>query len=101
MLAVTSCEEEVLVFPTLDPANVRFINTTQDVNDLNVVIDERATVNAQRGEATAYAEAASGRQIGFVLKDGDEDLRRDTLFYTLGAQGKGDPIRARCESIYR
>ena len=83
-LTVSSCEQDVLVFPTPDPARVRIVNTTQDVVNLETVIDETASITAARGAATIYAPAPAGRPIGFVFKENGEDLRRDTLFYTLG-----------------
>ena len=85
---LTSCTENVLTFPDPDPAKVRIINTTQDVSELSIVIDGTATVKANRGEATDYTTTPAGRPVGFVLKEGNEELRRDTLFYTLGGNGQ-------------
>lgn len=87
-LLLTGCDDGVLTFPSPDPALVRIINTTQDVADLTVVIDESKTVTAVRGASTDTVRAAAGRPIGFVLKEGSTDLRRDTLFYTLGGNGR-------------
>ena len=83
-LIAGACEQDVLVFPTPDPARVRIVNTTQDVANLETVIDESVSISAERGAATMYASAPAGRPIGFVFKSNGEDLRRDTLFYTLG-----------------
>ena len=83
-LLASSCEQDVLVFPTPDPARVRIVNTTQDVAELETIIDETVSIASQRGQATVYASAPAGRPIGFVFKEDGEDLRRDTLFYTLG-----------------
>ena len=83
-LIASACSEDVLVFPTPDPARVRIVNTTQDVATLETVIDESVSITAARGQATVYASAPAGRPIGFVFKEDGKDLRRDTLFYTLG-----------------
>ncbi|RPI66503.1 MAG: hypothetical protein EHM43_11315 [Ignavibacteriae bacterium] len=85
---LTACDDGVLTFPTPDPALVRIINTTQDVSNLTVVIDESKTVTAARGTSADTVRAAAGRPIGFVLKEESTDLRRDTLFYTLGGDGR-------------
>ena len=82
------CEQDVLEFPELEPAYVRFVNTTQDVDTLAISIDQAQPVVAVRGGATDYVIAESGRAVGFVLKEGEELLRRDTLFYTLGGAAK-------------
>lgn len=81
---LTSCTDDVLVFPTPDPANVRIVNTTQDVAVLETVIDGTTSVVAERGLPSSFTGVPAGRPIGFVFKSNGADLRRDTLFYTLG-----------------
>lgn len=88
VLGISGCSDGVLTFPTPDPALVRIVNTTQDVAQLSVVIDASVTVTAARGASADTVRAAAGRPIGFVLKEGETDLRRDTLFYTLGGDGR-------------
>jgi hypothetical protein len=88
VLGISGCSDGVLTFPTPDPALVRVVNTTQDVSQLSVVIDASITVTAARGASADTVRAAAGRPIGFVLKEGETDLRRDTLFYTLGGDGR-------------
>jgi hypothetical protein len=36
---LSACTDDVLVFPTPEPANVKIVNTTQDVSVLETVID--------------------------------------------------------------
>lgn len=79
-----ACTDDVLVFPTPEPANVRIVNTTQDVALLETVIDASTSIVAERGSPSAYTSVPAGRPIGFVFKSNGADLRRDTLFYTLG-----------------
>lgn len=88
VLGISGCSDGVLTFPTPDPALVRVVNTTQDVAQLSIVIDASVTVTAARGASADTVRAAAGRPIGFVLKEGETDLRRDTLFYTLGGDGR-------------
>lgn len=88
VMILSACSDGVLTFPTPDPALVRVVNTTQDVEQLTIVIDEVATVTASRGASADTVRAAAGRPIGFVLKEGSTTLRRDTLFYTLGGNGR-------------
>ena len=76
------------MFPTPDPAQVRIVNTTQDVPFLETVIDATTPVVTRRGEASNYTQASAGRPIGFVFKSDGADLRRDTLFYTLGGNAR-------------
>jgi hypothetical protein len=90
-ILLTGCEQDVLTFPDLEPAHVRIVNTTQDVEQLNVVVDRSSTVTAARGAATGLAPAESGRLVSFVLKDGDKVLGgegRDTVYYILGGGAK-------------
>lgn len=88
LIVLGGCNENILVFPTLDPALVRIVNTTQDVGTLDVVVDGSATVTSQRGFVTEYTSSPAGRPVGFVLNENGEPLRRDTLFYTLGGNAK-------------
>jgi hypothetical protein len=86
-LLLAGCDDGVLTFPEPAPANVRVVNTTQDVADLTVVVDAAQTVHAVRGAASTFAQSPAGRPVGFLLKDGNTELR-DTLYYTLGGNAK-------------
>ncbi len=88
MFLVLACSEDVLVFPTPLPAQVRIVNTTADVDPLTVLVDGTLRATAIRGEYSATITAPAGRPISFVLMERDSMLRRDTLYYTLGGSGK-------------
>jgi len=88
MLVCVACEEDVLTFPTPNPAQVRIVNTTQDVGVLSVLIDRTSTVDVNRGTASNEVTTSAGRPVSFVLKEGTTDLRRDTLYYTLGGDAR-------------
>jgi hypothetical protein len=88
VITTIACSEDVLVFPTPPPAQVRIVNTTQDVDPLTVMVDNSTQATAIRGEYSVLVTAPAGRPISFVLMERDSMLRRDTLYYTLGGSGK-------------
>jgi len=81
---LSGCTEDVLVFPAPEPAAVRIVNTTQDVALLETVVDGTVSVTTTRGATANAVSAPAGRPVGFVFKSNGQNLRRDTLFYTLG-----------------
>jgi hypothetical protein len=83
----TACDDGALTFPEQPPAKVRIVNVTQDVGVLTTIVDQTQAVSAVRGASANVVTTPAGRPIGFVLMEGNEALRRDTLFYTLGGNG--------------
>jgi hypothetical protein len=82
---VWGCNTGVLVLPELQPASITFVNVTTDIQNLEVVVDGQNTLVVPRTQTTTIANVPSGRMVGFYLQNGGRGLRRDTLFYTLGA----------------
>lgn len=82
---VFGCSENTVNFPIPIPATARIVNATSDVDTLTVIVDYAATVRIPRGEASPPISISSGRPAPFVLMEGNEVLRRDTLYYTFGS----------------
>lgn len=82
---VFGCSENTVNFPVPIHATARIVNVTSDVDTLTVIVDYTTTVKIPRGEASPPISISSGRPAPFVLMEGDEMLRRDTLYYTFGS----------------
>jgi hypothetical protein len=97
MLALlTGCESGVLVFPTPQPAKVRFVNVTSDIATVRVVVDAATTVDVARGDASDYTDVGAGRQVAVVVTEPDPDpadatpsrIFVDTTKYTFGEEAR-------------
>lgn len=87
IVSIIGCDEDVLVFPTPPSAYVQFINVTQDIATLSVVVDASDSVDVPRGSSSGFVPAAAGRPVGIMLKQ-DTSRLRDTLYYTLGGSAR-------------
>ncbi len=82
---LSGCEQNTVTFPIPVPATARIVNVTTDVDTLTVIVDYTTTVKIPHGEVSPPISISSGRPAPFVLMEGDEMLRRDTLYYTFGS----------------
>ena len=65
--ALSACDENVLVLPESKPARVRIVNVTQDVAQLEVSIDKRAPIVADRGASVVAADFPAGTSSEFYI----------------------------------
>jgi len=95
-VVLIGCESGVLVFPTPQPAGVRFVNVTQNIDPVRLVIDNTTNVDVPRGLAASYADVGAGRQVALVVTEPDADpsdtraarIFVDTTKYTFGEGGR-------------
>ncbi len=96
LIVLAGCESGVLVFPTPQPANVRFVNVTSDISTVRVMIDGGTTVDVARGDASDYTDVGAGRQVAIVVTEPDPvpsdaipaRIFVDTTKYTFGERGR-------------
>jgi len=85
LVLLCGCNENTVNFPAPVPATARIVNVTADVDTLTVIVDYTTTVKIPHGDVSAPIPISAGRPAPFVLMEGTEMLRRDTLYYTFGS----------------
>ncbi|MBU3679178.1 MAG: DUF4397 domain-containing protein [Candidatus Kapabacteria bacterium] len=83
LIALCGCQDGVLTFPSPEPALLRIVNVTTNLNRARVTIDSTMLIEADRGLASPYTEVAAGRQL-FVQVGSPQRVLRNNLKYTLG-----------------
>jgi hypothetical protein len=87
LLVLGSCEDGVITFPTPEPAQLRIVNVTSNLQRARVTIDSTIFIEADRGRASDYTQVAAGRQIQVQIGSPTRILRGN-LKYTLGGGGR-------------
>ncbi|MFM8771025.1 MAG: hypothetical protein ACKOE4_03230 [Candidatus Kapaibacterium sp.] len=70
-------------FPSPEPAQLRIVNVTTNLQRARVTIDSTTVIEADRGTATEYTSVAAGRQMQVQIGSTNRVLRGN-LKYTLG-----------------
>jgi hypothetical protein len=83
LLVLGSCEDGVITFPTPEPAQLRIVNVTSNLQRARVTIDSATFIEADRGRASDYTQIAAGRQIQVQIGSPTR-VFRNNLRYTLG-----------------
>lgn len=83
LLVLDSCEDGVITFPTPEPAELRIVNVTNNLQRARVTIDSTVFIEADRGKASDYTQVAAGRQIQVQIGN-PMRVFRSNLKYTLG-----------------
>lgn len=83
VLLLGSCQDGVLTFPSPEPAQLRIVNVTTNLQRARITIDSTIIVDADRGMASEYTAVAAGRQLQVQIGSSSRILRSN-LKYTLG-----------------
>jgi len=87
LVVLGSCEDGVITFPTPEPAQLRIVNVTNNLQRVRVTVDSSIVIEADRGTASEFTEVAAGRQIQVQIGSPTRVLRGN-LKYTLGGGAK-------------
>lgn len=82
-LLLGSCQDGVITFPTPEPAQLRIVNVSTNLQRARVTVDSTVLIDADRGAASEYVQVAAGRQLQIQIGSPDRVLRGN-LKYTLG-----------------
>lgn len=82
-LLLGACQDGVLNFPSPEPAQLRIVNVTTNLQRARVTIDSAIVVEADRGMASEYSAIAAGRQLQVQIGSTNR-VFRGNLKYTLG-----------------
>lgn len=72
-----------MTFPTPEPAQLRIVNVTTNLQRARVTVDSTTFIEADRGAASEFMQVAAGRQIQVQIGSQSRVLRSN-LRYTLG-----------------
>jgi hypothetical protein len=86
-LAASACDEDVLTFPTLEPARIRIVNTAIGTPFLQFVIDSTIVIDVPYSDVSTSTNIPAGRPIPFVINVNGRPAGRDTSRYTFGTSG--------------
>lgn len=87
---IIGCKEDVMTFPELSKAKVRFINTLSSTESVKIVIDSTITLNSiYRGQYSAPIDVNSGSATRFeFFNNADKSILIPSQPYTFPASGQ-------------
>jgi len=86
---IIGCKEDVMTFPELSKAKIRFINGISSSENLRIDIDSATVAQSlSRGQYTSLIEIASGKALPWQVYDNSSKKLLFQNFYTVGPNGQ-------------